>query len=392
MTPAILFLALLFVGTAVYVTAVAVLAWCRRADCALPPRGFTPPVSIVKPLSGGDDGLEENLESFFALDYPAYEIVFSFARRADPAFAIALRVADRHPNVRSVFVVDPAEPSPNSKVNRLAAGVRRARNHYLLFSDGNVRVRADFLRRAIAPFRDPSVGLLSNLFRGRWPETVASRLECLYLNGALLPATAFLARLLRRPCVVGKSILMSRTALETIGGLEAVGSYLAEDYLLGVTVRKAGYRVVLSADTLDTAEMAKSPGAAWGRHRRWCLMRSRLGGPAYGAEFVANPLPWFAGALASSAGRPEVVVAAAVLLALRYVAEAVSEWDGGQRLGATDLLLLPLRDLMLVGLFWAGLLGRRTTWRGRSIVVGPRSLIVTPPAVGQTRLRPAEVG
>lgn len=391
MTPALFFLALLFVGTAVYITAVSVLAWCRRADCALPPRGFTPPVSIVKPLSGGDDGLEENLESFFALDYPAYEIVFSFARREDPAFAIALAVADRHPNVRSVFVVDPAEPLPNSKVNRLAAGVRRARSHYLLFSDGNVRVRPDFLRRAITPFRDPSVGLLSNLFRGSWPKTVASRLECLYLNGALLPATAFLARLLRQPCVVGKSILMSRSALETIGGLEAVGNYLAEDYLLGVTVRKAGYRVVLSADTLDTAEMAKSPRAAWSRHRRWCLMRSRLAGPAYGAELLANPLPWFAGALASSADRPDVVVAAAVLLALRYVAEALSERDGGHAIGAMDLLLLPLRDLLLVGLFWAGLSGRRTSWRGRSIVVGPRSLIRTPQPAANATLSPAAV-
>lgn len=390
MTSALLFLALLFVGTAVYVTAAAVLAWCRRADCALPPRGFTPPVSIVKPLSGGDDGLEENLESFFALDYPQYEIVFSFARREDPAFAIALSVADRHPNVRSVFVVDSAEPSPNSKVNRLAAGVRRARHHYVLFSDGNVRVRPDFLLHAIAPFRDRSVGLVSNLFRGMWPETLSSRLECLYLNGALLPATAFLGRLLRQPCVVGKSILMSRAALETIGGLATVGDYLAEDYLLGVTVRSAGFRVVLSADTLDTAEITKSPRAAWSRHRRWSMMRNRLGGPAYGGELLANCLPWFAAALVSSAGRPGVVVAAGLLLAFRYLAEAVSEWDGGHPIRAADLLLLPLRDVLLVGLFVSGLLGRRTIWRGRSIVVGPRSLIGTAAPARRRALRPAE--
>ena len=387
MTPDVLFLALLLAGTAAYGTAVAVLAWCRRADCALPARGFTPQVSIVKPLSGGDDGLEENLESFFRLDYPAYEVVFSLSRRDDPAFAIALRVADRHPAVRSVFVVDPAERWPNSKVNRLAAGLRRARGPYFLFSDGNVRVRPDFLRRAIAPFRDPAVGLLSNLFRGTWPATVASRVECSYLNGALLPATAFLARLLRQPCVVGKSILMSRSALESIGGLEAVGNYLAEDYLLGVTVQKAGYRVVLSADVLDTAEVAKSPGGAWSRHRRWSLMRSRLAGPAYYAEFLANPVPWFAGALAL--GGPAVAAAAIVLLAIRYGAEALSEWDQGHPLRWRDLPLLPLRDLILVGLFWSAVFGRRTTWRGRSIVVGPRSLIIAPPAARGVTLRPA---
>jgi ceramide glucosyltransferase len=391
MTPAVLFLALLFVATAVYVAAVLALGWSRRADCALPPRDFTPAVSIVKPLSGGDDGLEENLESFYRLDYPAYEIVFSFARGDDPAYPIALRVADRNRRVRTVFVVDPAEPAANSKVNRLAAGVRRARHHYVLFTDGNVRVRADFLRHAVAPFRDRSVGLVSNLFRGMWPETLSSRLECLYLNGALLPATAFLGRLLRQPCVVGKSILMSRTALDTIGGLAAVGDYLAEDYLLGLTVRKAGLRVVLSAHTIDTAEKSKSAGAAWARHRRWSMMRSRLGGPAYAAELLGNPLPWFAGVLACSAGRPGFAIAAAVILGIRYVAETASEWDGGHRPGSKDLLLLPLRDLLLVGLFWAGLLGRRTSWRGRSVIVGPRSLIVTRPQAGQTTFRPATV-
>ena len=388
MTAPLVFLALLFVATAVYLAAAIVLAWCRRADCALPPLDFAPPISIVKPLAGGDDGLEANLESFFRLDYPAYEVVFSFARRDDPAFGVALAVADRHPHVRSVFVVDRRDPSPNPKVNRLAAGVRRARHGYVLFSDGNVRVRPDFLRRAIAPFRDPSVGLVSNLFRGSWPQTLASRLECLYLNGALLPGTAVLARLLSQPCVVGKSILMSRVALDTIGGLEEVGNYLAEDFLLGVVVRKAGFRVVLSADTLETAEIAKSASAAWARHRRWSMMRSRLAGPAYAAELLSNPLPWFAGALACSGGRPGLAIVAGALLGLRYLAEILSEGDGGHRLRLKDVPLLPVRDLLCVALFWSGLLGRRTSWRGRSVIIGPRSLIVTEPVSGADSLRP----
>ena len=34
------------------------------------------PVSILKPVAGIDDSLEENLRTFFAQDYPRYEIVF----------------------------------------------------------------------------------------------------------------------------------------------------------------------------------------------------------------------------------------------------------------------------------------------------------------------------
>ena len=109
--------------------------------------GFEPPVSILKPLCGLDEGLEENLESFFRLDYPRYEIVFSFASATDPAYPVARRVADRHPSVPT-FVFDAREPGGNAKVNRLMAAVRHARHRLLLFSDGNVRVRPDFLRRA----------------------------------------------------------------------------------------------------------------------------------------------------------------------------------------------------------------------------------------------------
>ncbi len=375
MMSALFFVLVLALGTAVYVVSALVLGWSRRADCVRPPGDFSPPVSIIKPLSGPDEELEENLESFYRLDYPTYEIVFSFARRDDPAFSIARRVADRHFDVPTVFVIDPGEPAANSKVNRLAAGVRRARYAYFLFSDGNVRVQPDFLRRAISPFRDPSVGLVSNLFRGRWPRSLASRLECLYLNGTLQPATAAIGRLLDQPCVVGKSILISRPAFEVIGGFVPIRDYLAEDYLLGVTVRRAGFRVVLSAATLDTTEIAKAASAAWGRHRRWAIIRNRVAGPAYAVELLASPIPWYAAALACSGGRPGVIALASTLLLVRYLAEVLVEQDAGHPIAVRDLALLPLRDLLVALLFWAGLVGRTTSWRGRRVIVGSRTLI-----------------
>ena len=229
----------------------------RRRSRRATPSGFEPPVSILKPLSGSDEGLEENLESFFRLDYPSYELVFSFASRDDPAFAVARRVADRHPSIDTTFVFDAREPGGNAKVNRLVAAVRHARHRLLLFSDGNVRVRPDFLRRAVAPFADRRPGLVSHLFRAVGARSFASRVETLYLNGCLLPGTAAIASVLRIPCVVGKSILVSRRALEAIGGIGSLRDHLAEDYLLGRAVQAAGFRVVLSADVIDTTEIDK---------------------------------------------------------------------------------------------------------------------------------------
>ena len=373
------FLLGLFVSVAAYALSLRALALQRRNVPATVVEGFAPAVSIIKPLAGLDDDLERNLETFFRLDYPQYEVVFSFASEGDPAFEVARRVADRHPGTATVFVVDGREPGANAKVARLSAGFRRSRGRFLLLSDGNVRVEPAFLRRAIGFFADPSVGLVSHLFRASGARTFASRLESLHLNGCLQAGTAAVARWLGMPCVVGKSILISRTALNAIGGFAPLRDFLAEDFLLGRLVSRAGLKVVLCAEEIETAEVEKTIGRVWARHRRWAILRQRLGGPAYLGEIFASPAVWFVGAILASEGRISVLAAAAALGLLRAGLESLGAAEAGRPLSMTDCLMLPLRDLWVSLVFWAGLFGRRTAWRGRSLRVGPGTLLLDEP-------------
>src|SRR5262249_21915936 len=200
-------------------------------------------VSWERRVGGGGGALGETLKSFSHRASPGsrYEVIFSFASEKDPAYPIAQRVADRHSGIPSVFVFDAREPGGNAKVNRLTAALRYARHRLILFSDGNVRVRPDFLRRAVSWFRSPRTGLVSHLFLARGATGLASRIETLYLNGCLQGGTALLSGALRMPCVVGKSILVSRQALDAVEGIEALRGHLAEDFLLGRCVRRAGF-------------------------------------------------------------------------------------------------------------------------------------------------------
>ena len=152
---------------------------------------------------------------------------------------------------------------------------------------------------------DPGVGLVSHIFRAVGARSLGSRLESLHLNGLLQAGTATLAGVFRTPCVVGKSILLSREALDSIGGFACLRDYLAEDYLLGQLVERAGFRVVLSSDEIETTEFSKSLLAVWSRQRRWAILRRRLGGVSYGGELLASPLPWAVGAILASGGRNE---------------------------------------------------------------------------------------
>jgi len=62
---------LLTAGSLVYCVLVAVAAW-RYLQVRPPDPRYTPPVSILKPLAGADDGLAANLESFFLQEYPEF--------------------------------------------------------------------------------------------------------------------------------------------------------------------------------------------------------------------------------------------------------------------------------------------------------------------------------
>ena len=167
------------------------------------------------------------------------------------------------------------------------------------------------------------------------------------------------------PCVVGKAILVSRTALEVAGGFPALQHYLAEDYLIGREVRRAGYRVVLSADVIDTMEVRKAARAVWNRHRRWAMMRRRLGGALYFAEAFAGALPWALAASSAGAWWP-----AAFLLAVRYAFEG----RVARALGSPSRSSTRCSSRRAISerwsVFFASLAGRSVRWRGRALAIG----------------------
>jgi ceramide glucosyltransferase len=88
----------LVVGSAVYCVLTIVAALRYRAVVP-PPAGQLPPISVLKPLAGVDDGLEENLRSFFEQQYPSFELLFAVRSDSDPAIAVADRLRARYPAI-----------------------------------------------------------------------------------------------------------------------------------------------------------------------------------------------------------------------------------------------------------------------------------------------------
>jgi ceramide glucosyltransferase len=342
----------------------------------------TPPrVSILKPLSGHDDGLEDNLASFTRLTNVSYEVVLSAEREDDPAVAVARLTMARFPSAPFHLVVggESGIALSNPKVERLVAAARVACGEILFVSDSNVRIEPGDVAATVAVFDDPSVGCVSNVFTGSHARSFGAAIESLHILTFVLPGTV-LAEAGGVACVVGKSMALTRAAHDAIGGFAAFTDVLAEDQAIGCAVKAAGYRIALSAVVVRNVTVSRPLARALDRQARWGKIRYSFSKLTYTGELLLNPLPFSllacGGAALGPSGLPPLPFAAAgAILLLRLVQGFVLAWATRSDLTAAQVLLLPVKDLLQFATQLVPYLSREVDWQGHRARLGPGTLL-----------------
>jgi ceramide glucosyltransferase len=291
------------------------------------------------------------------LDYPEYEVLFGVADPSDPALGEIRRLIEAFPGRRLRLVMVSTQDA-NGKVGALIDLAREARYSLLLVNDSDIRVPPDYLRRIVGALEDPTVGVVTCLYRAtsdHWP----GRWEALGIATDFAPSVLVAPLVGVREFGLGSTLLFRAEDLKAIGGFAALSGYIADDYQLARRITELGRRVVLSRLVVETCLSGRTWGEVWRHQLRWART-IRVSRGAYLGLPLSNASLWSLVALAAGEWR-----AALALLWLRLAAGLVT---GVSVLGSRDagrlFWLMPLRDLWGFAVWLAGLMGNTVDWRG----------------------------
>jgi ceramide glucosyltransferase len=341
--------------------------FARRAPLA----AFAPDVSILKSLKGMDPAMLDAFRSHCRQSYAGrYEMLFGVSSLEDPAVSAVLQLQQEFPTHELRLVECPLSLGCNGKVSTLVQLAHHARYDYLLINDSDISVSPRYLERVLAPFlpsgTQQATGLVTALYRGRAYATLPSRLESLGI-ATDFQAGVLLSRMLEGGLHygLGSTLAVSREALQKIGGLATLLDHLGDDYELGARIDRAGYRIILSGEVVETAIPAYRWRGFIDHQLRWARTVRDARPWGYAGMIFTHGLAWAMLNVLASGLSPVSLWLLALSLLLRF---GLAMTVGAQVLGDHQVLpslgLLPLRDLVAL-LIWAfGLTGNTIVWRG----------------------------
>ena len=367
---------LLVVVTTGYQLASLVCAWLfarwRRNELAKPlPTGESlPGVSVLKPLCGAVPETYDNLANTCRLDYPRLQIIFGVADPADPVIAIVKRLRRDFPGVDIDLVVSDRSIGANAKVSNLDNMLQRAKHDVLVIADADIRADAGYLRRVVPYLDEPKAGLVTCAYRAVDGDTLAHRLEALFINTDFAPMVTVARKWERQSYAFGATICIRRHILDEIGGFAGIADHLADDYQIGNLAVARGYVSVLAPEIVETVLDLDRLKEVFDHQVRWARTYRICRPGSYFASVVTHSTLWATAYLLATRFSPLGWKVFAAAEGVRLLTGAlIADRVFGVRAIWRRLWLVPLKDLFISAIFMLAFLGSTVRWGGVEFAV-----------------------
>lgn len=323
---------------------------------------------MILPLKGAPKSLEETLRRLCSQDYPVFQILVAVEAGDDAAAPVVERLKREFPAVDLEVALAAEGVWLNPKEANHAGALRRAKHPNLVLLDGDTMVGPDYLRRVLAPLRDPAVGLVTCPYRCREPRGFWAVLESLYIQTYYNPAMLLRAWAAPVNFGLGATLALKRTLVERLGGFEALSDCIHSDFRLAEKIAQMGFQVKLLPCWIDI-EMERYRWGGYLDHQiRWVrTMRFTTPG-GYLGMILTHGVTW---ALVYAVfGGPWGAAALGLTVANRM---ACAAWIGSGNYHSyypRCLPLIPFHDVWNSLVWFLGWTGRTVSWGGRQFHLG----------------------
>ena len=230
-------------------------------------------VSVIIPIHNERERMEGLLRTLLVQSYPA-QIIFVDDRSSDESPAMLARFAEDAKNRGSDcrIVTLSENPGPNRKQFALSRGIAEADGDYFLFTDGDCEVPPGWISAMVCRIMDGKSGaVIGPVFKKKQGKGFFFLYQCYdhavrynYLAGAIGLGAAGGG--------FGNNLIISRKALEAVGGYDAIPPSPTEDAALISQIRRMGeYRVraIAHPDAAVETGAEKSWRAFMNQTLRW---------------------------------------------------------------------------------------------------------------------------
>jgi ceramide glucosyltransferase len=342
------------------------------------PSGFTPAVTIFKPICGIEQDMDENLRSFCEQDYPEYQVIFGLHGNDDDAIPVIQKIIEDYPQLDLEMIIDARLHGSNHKVSNLINMFPTAKHEILIVSDSDMRVRKNYLHDVVAPFANTANGAVTCLYSGRTDDGVASKLNAMFINEWFLPSVLISDALKDISYCLGATMAVRREILTDFGGFEALANYLADDYMLGQMVSERGYKVYLSYTIVENLSYEQNYKSLFLHELRWARTLRAVEPLGYMGTFLTDTLmissltAFFALLFTQHTFLPAsilgITITARILLHLQV--KSALELDG-----RGSLVLIPVRDMMSFVIRVVSYMGNSIEWRNHTFSIDDDGLM-----------------